>query len=73
MNLSNLRELRTARNLTQVGLSALSGVSQTTISDLERGRGQVSLETAVALALALDVTVADLYQDGPADGENNNS
>jgi len=33
------------------------------LNNLERGRGQVSLETAVALAKALDVPVQDLYED----------
>lgn len=49
-----LREARKAAGLTQAALAQRSGVSQTTVSDIERGRNSSSAE-AVALALACGV------------------
>lgn len=71
---TRVRELRTARSLLQADLakkipSAQPGrlknpkedyVSQSTISDWERGGGSPTVEQLHALALALGVSVAEL-------------
>jgi transcriptional regulator with XRE-family HTH domain len=51
-----LRDARNARGLTQKDLARKSGVSQATISDIERGRNESSKELP-ALAMALGVSV----------------
>ncbi len=50
-----LRDVRVARGLDQVGLAELANVSVRAVSNLERGRGS-SLKTLVAVAKALDRT-----------------
>lgn len=54
-----LRDARNARELTQKDLARKSGVSQATISDIERGRNESSKELP-ALAKALGVSVDSL-------------
>ncbi|HEY5200555.1 MAG TPA: helix-turn-helix transcriptional regulator [Acidothermaceae bacterium] len=50
-----LRDVRVARALDQVGLAELANVSVRAVSNLERGRGS-SLKTLVAVAKALERT-----------------
>lgn len=57
-----LKELREARNLTQAGLSELSGVPQPTISRIESGTGAIDLGVLERLANALDVDAAFLIR-----------
>jgi transcriptional regulator with XRE-family HTH domain len=54
-----IRALRKAKGWTQGELAKAAGLSQTTMSDLERGRNQGSRELDV-IAAALDVTPAAL-------------
>ncbi|MEJ3653185.1 helix-turn-helix domain-containing protein [Actinomycetes bacterium KLBMP 9759] len=62
---SNLRRLRSAAGLSLAVLAERSGVAKGTLSELERGQGNPTIETLFALAYALQVTLADLV-DGPA-------
>lgn len=55
-----LRFYRKFRGLTQVKLSALSGVCRVQITEIEAGRNNGSVETVRKLANALDVTIEDL-------------
>ncbi len=57
-----LKQLREARGLTQNRLAELSGVERSYITLLEsrERKGRISLETAVALARALQIPVEDL-------------
>lgn len=57
-----VRAARKTRGMTQTQLAAASGLSQTTISDIERGRNASSADI-VALARALDVR-AEWLADG---------
>ena len=57
-----VRSARSAAKLTQKKLAAASGLSQTTISDIERGRNATSADI-VALARALGV-LAEWLADG---------
>jgi len=64
-----LRRLRQARRLTQEGLSRRTGLNQSYISDLERGKRNVSLKNLYRLARALKVELEELFQldrDGPS-------
>lgn len=67
----NLRRLRRAAGLTQLELAQKSGVSQATISDLERGVNETT-KSLPDLARALGASVADLapqYGETPAKRE----
>lgn len=58
----NLREARQDRKLTQERLAELSGVDQTTISNLEVGRIQSpAWETVCRLARVLDIPPEELF------------
>ena len=55
-----IRELRSARGLSQEDLAGLAKLDRTFVSMLERGIRRATLETAQALARALDMTLAEL-------------
>lgn len=59
----NLRRLRSAAGLSLAALAERSGVAKGTISELERGYGNPTIETLFALAYALDATLADFVSD----------
>lgn len=63
MTRTRLARLRKASGLTQQELAAMTGLAQTKISDIERGRrdsARIPLETAAKLAIALDTHAEDL-------------
>ena len=57
---TKLRELRTARGLTQQQLAAQVHVSARTILSIEKGQYNPSLMLAYRLAVVFDVTVEEL-------------
>jgi transcriptional regulator with XRE-family HTH domain len=57
---TNLRRLRTDQGLSLSDLARTSGVAKATLSALEGGRGNPTLETLSALAAALEVPMGDL-------------
>lgn len=59
-----LRQLRRAQRLTQTALSRKAGLNQGYISDLERGKRNVSLRNLYRLAQALKTDLRDLLQFG---------
>lgn len=59
--LRGLRAAREARNLTQRALAERSGVTYSTIGNLETGRRAASRDTVEKLAAALGVAPAVLY------------
>ena len=62
MNLSNrLREIRLHKELTQESLAEVIGVTRQTIIAVEKGKFVPSVKLALELALALDVSLADLF------------
>lgn len=63
----NLRQLRTARGLSQERLAVDAGVARGWLSQLERQKGNTSLDLLDRLAAALDVPLADLLT-APEDG-----
>jgi XRE family aerobic/anaerobic benzoate catabolism transcriptional regulator len=64
----SVRRARLAKTLTLKELAERSGLSQRFLSDLERGRGNISIARLVAVARALDAKVADLV--APLDRSN---
>jgi transcriptional regulator with XRE-family HTH domain len=64
---ANLKRLRTERGRTLSDLARASDVAKATLSALESGRGNPTLETLSALAAALQVPMGDLITAaGPA-------
>lgn len=57
----NVKRLRTLRKWGQAELAAEAGLTTQTISNVETGRHDASLETAAKIAKALGVGVAELY------------
>ena len=62
---NEVRNLRTARNLSQQQLAEAMDVSRQTINSIEKERYTPSLPLAIALARYFDTTVEDLFD---ADG-----
>jgi transcriptional regulator with XRE-family HTH domain len=59
----NLRQLRVLRGLTLNDLATLSGVAKATITGLEAGRGNPTVETMCALSTALGVSYGALLAE----------
>lgn len=58
-----LRQLRTARELSQESLAGLAGLHRTFVSMVERGKRNVTIATVEKLAKALGCRMADLMPD----------
>ena len=63
----NLRRLRVARRWSLGDLSGATGAGKATLSAIENGRANPTVETLAALAGALEVDVAALLEATPAD------
>ncbi|NNC25930.1 helix-turn-helix transcriptional regulator [Salinisphaera sp. USBA-960] len=61
----NIKTFRTEREITLTGLSALTGIGKSTLSNLERGQGNPTIETIWRLAQVLDVGYGDLAGKAP--------
>jgi transcriptional regulator with XRE-family HTH domain len=62
---ARLRELREVRGLSQEQLAMRAGLHRTYVSSTERGQRNVSLVNIERLALALKVSVRELFGAGP--------
>lgn len=62
----NLKLIRSQLGLTQRGLAAVSGIAQTEISKIERGRINLTLATMERLAKVVDRDVTSLLGETPA-------
>jgi ribosome-binding protein aMBF1 (putative translation factor) len=58
-----LRELRRARNMTQLCMAVDFGIDRSFISDVERGRKSISLPMMEVIALGLEMSLSDLLRD----------
>lgn len=58
---NKVKEVREDMGLSQEQLSMKSGISRSTISDIETGRHATSLEAALRIARALKVPVERLF------------
>ena len=56
----NLKHIRETRGMTQVALAEAVGVTPSMITQIERGTKALSVQLAVAIAQALEGTVAEL-------------
>jgi DNA-binding XRE family transcriptional regulator len=56
-----LRELRKERNLTQAEMADRFGIDRSFISDVERGRKSLSLETLSIIALGMQMSLSQLF------------
>ncbi|HSZ06454.1 MAG TPA: helix-turn-helix domain-containing protein [Solirubrobacteraceae bacterium] len=61
----NLRRWRVTRGMTLSALAEQAGVAKSTVSLIERGQGNPSIDTVWALAVALGVPFASLFHDEP--------
>lgn len=60
---NNITKYREKKNITKYKLSKLSGVNESLISQIERGKAtNPKISTLMRLAAALDVTVNDLIE-----------
>ncbi|MBI4654559.1 MAG: helix-turn-helix transcriptional regulator [Nitrospirae bacterium] len=55
-----VRELRSAREITQEGLAELSGLSRQYIGDIERGVRNISLINIEKIAKAFSISLSEL-------------
>ena len=60
----NVRRIRLARGVTQEQLSHESGVMQSHLSEIEAGKRNATIDLIGAIALALGVPVAMLFDEG---------
>jgi transcriptional regulator with XRE-family HTH domain len=57
---SRIRRLRRRRALRQETVARAAGISQPTLSNYETGKREVPITTALSIAAALDVSLAEL-------------
>jgi transcriptional regulator with XRE-family HTH domain len=57
---THIRRLRDARNLSQQELADLSDLTKMTIQRIENGKTAASLDTQIALAKALELSLSQL-------------
>lgn len=62
---TNLRRLRIARHLSLSELARATGVSKATLSGIENGRANPTVETLAGLAAALRVALVELLEELP--------
>lgn len=65
---NTVRELRTARGLTQAQLAERLGVTRQTVIAVEQGRYSPSLELAFQIALILDTSIDQVFRYEPDGG-----
>jgi transcriptional regulator with XRE-family HTH domain len=63
MNQLKIRHFREQKNVTQPGLAEMTGVSQGEISAYESGHKSPRVNTLIAIADALGVTLLDILGD----------
>jgi transcriptional regulator with XRE-family HTH domain len=64
----NLRRARTERNLSLSELSRLSKIGKATLSQLEAGTGNPTIETVFSLSRALELPISDLLDQRRGEG-----
>jgi transcriptional regulator with XRE-family HTH domain len=62
---ANLRRLRIARRLSLSELARATGMSKATLSSVESGRSNPTVETLAALATALRISLGELLEEPP--------
>lgn len=59
----NVRSCRKAKEMTQVEVSNLAGLHQNYLSEIEKGKRNITLEIMQKLADALNVEVKDFFEE----------
>jgi transcriptional regulator with XRE-family HTH domain len=59
---SNVRRIRTAKNMTQEKVAELAGLHHNYVSSVERGERNISICNIARLAEALSVTMSELVK-----------
>lgn len=62
-NVIRLREIREKKRITQKQLSELSGISQSSISEFEKGKHECTTTSICKLCRALSVTPNDFIKE----------
>jgi len=57
-----MKELRSAKGITQEDLAGLAGLSRQYIGDVERGTRNISLANIEKIATAFQITLAELFK-----------
>jgi len=57
-----IKELRSAKGITQEDLAELSGLSRQYVGDVERGTRNISLVNIEKIATALEITLSELLK-----------
>lgn len=60
---NRLKALRVERGLTQEKLAELSGLHRTYVGAVERGERNISLRNVHCLAVALNISLSELFTD----------
>jgi putative transcriptional regulator len=58
---NNIKEVRTAKNMSQAALADIVGVSRNTISSIETGQFNPTAKLALLLCIALDKKFEELF------------
>lgn len=58
-----VRRIRERQNLTQLQLEILTGIDRSEISRIENGIRNIEFYTIVKLALALEVSISELFSE----------
>ncbi|SFO88999.1 DNA-binding transcriptional regulator, XRE-family HTH domain [Chitinophaga sp. YR627] len=58
---NSLRQIRKRKNMTQLDLEMVSGITAGDISQIENGKINVAFTTLIKLAVSLQVTLSELY------------
>jgi transcriptional regulator with XRE-family HTH domain/quercetin dioxygenase-like cupin family protein len=66
-----LRQARLRRGITVRGLARVVDVSASLISQIETGKSSPSVSTLYAITAALDISIEDVFGDGPSRGGTN--
>lgn len=64
-----LRSIRRSREMTQIELAQMAGITHPHVSCIERGRNGGTLRTWLRLAKALDIPLVELLGDAYAPNE----
>ena len=62
---ARVRAWRSRRGMTRKALALDSGLSERFLADVETGKGNVSINSLEAVALALNISILELLQDAP--------
>lgn len=58
-----VRKLRMQKNISQEDFADLCGLHRTYISDVELGKRNISLENIERIALALNISLSDMFRE----------